>query len=222
MARGDAGFGSSGTQPLYQYDPKVALRLLRRQDKTLAALIKRVGPFTMESRAHLTPFQALLRAIVYQQLSGLAAGSIDRRFKALFPGRRATAKRLLGLNDDTLRGVGLSRSKIASVKDLAQKSLDGVVPNRRVLATMEDEAIIEQLVGIRGIGRWTAEMLLIFTLGRPDVLPVADLGVRKGYMLHAGDTRMPTLKDLHAQGEQWRPYRSVASWYLWRACELDW
>ena len=222
MARGDAGFGSSGSQPLYQYDPKAALRHLRRQDKTLAALIKRVGPFTMESRAHLTPFQGLLRAIVYQQLSGLAAGSINRRLQALFPGRRASAKRLLEFDEDTLRGVGLSRSKVASARDLAQKCLDGVVPNRRVLATMDDEAIIEQLVSIRGIGRWTAEMLLIFNLGRADVLPVADLGVRKGYMLHAGDAQMPSVKELQEHGERWRPYRSVASWYLWRATELDW
>jgi len=120
------------------------------------------------------------------------------------------------------RGVGLSGSKVAAVKDLAQKSLDGVVPNRRKLSTMEDEAIIEQLISIRGIGRWTAEMLLIFNLGRADVLPVADLGVRKGYMLHAGDAQMPTLKQLQEHGEHWRPFRSVASWYLWRACELDW
>ena len=222
MARGDSGFGSSGNQPLYQYDPAAALRHLRRRDKTLAALIKRVGPFTMESRAHLTPFQGLLRAIVYQQLSGLAAGSIDRRFKALFPGRRASAKRLLEFETDTLRGVGLSASKVASVQDLARKTIDGTVPNRRALASMDDEAIIEQLISIRGIGRWTAEMLLIFNLGRPDVLPVADLGVRKGYMLHVGDDEMPTLPALQEHGELWRPYRSVASWYLWRACELDW
>jgi DNA-3-methyladenine glycosylase II len=222
MASDDAGFGSSGSRPLYQYDPKIALRHLRARDKTLAALIKRVGPFAMESRAHLTPFQGLLRAIVYQQLSGLAAGSIDRRFKALFPGRRPTAKRLLEFDDGTLRGVGLSGSKVASVKDLAQKSLDGIVPNRRKLSTMDDEAIIEQLISIRGIGRWSAEMLLIFNLGRADVLPVADLGVRKGYMLHAGDAQMPTLKQLQGHGERWRPFRSVASWYLWRACELDW
>lgn len=222
MASDDAGFGSSGSRPLYQYDPKIALRHLRRRDRTLAALIKRVGPFTMESRAHLTPFQGLLRAIVYQQLSGLAAGSIDRRFKALFPGRRPTAKRLLEFDDATLRGVGLSGSKVAAVKDLAQKSLDGIVPNRRKLSTMEDEAIIERLISVRGIGRWSAEMLLIFNLGRADVLPVADLGVRKGYMLHAGDAQMPTLKQLQEHGERWRPFRSVASWYLWRACELDW
>lgn len=222
MARGDAGFGSSSNQPLYQYDPQVALRHLRRNDKTLATLIRRVGPFTMESRAHLTPFQGLLRAIVYQQLSGLAAGSIDRRFKALFPGRRPSAKRLLEIDDDTLRGVGLSRSKVASMQDLARKSLDGVLPNRRALADMDDEVIIEQLVNVRGIGRWTAEMLLIFNLGRPDVLPVADLGVRKGYMLHVGDEQMPTFAELQQHGECWRPYRSVASWYLWRATELDW
>ena len=176
----------------------------------------------MESRAHLTPFQALLRAIVYQQLSGLAAGAIDRRLKALFPGRRPTARRLLALDDETLRGVGLSRSKVASVRDLAEKAVGGVVPDRRALARMDDEAIIERLVGIRGIGRWTVEMLLIFSLGRPDVLPVADLGVRRGFMLHRGHEAMPDFATLEAEGEAWRPYRSVASWYLWRACELSW
>lgn len=222
MARGDAGFGSHGTRPLYRYDPKVAIRHLRRRDEVFAVLMHRVGPYALKSRAHLTPFQALLRAIVYQQLSGLAAGSIDRRLKALFPGRRATARRLLEFDDETLRGVGLSRSKVASARDLAEKALQGVVPDRRRLAGMSDEAIIERLTCIRGIGQWTVEMLLIFSLGRPDVLPVNDLAVRKGFMLHRGHDEMPAPKDLLAAGERWRPYRSVASWYLWRATELDW
>ena len=220
--RGDVGFGSHGNRPLYGYDPRRALAHLRRRDRTIAALVRRVGPFAMESRAHLTPFQALLRAIVYQQLSGLAAASIDRRLKALFPGRRPTARRLLDLDDDALRAVGLSRSKVASVRDLAHKTVDRVVPSRRTLAHMDDEAIVEQLTCIRGIGRWTVEMLLIFNLGRPDVLPVGDLGVRKGFMLHRGDEEMPDAGLLEAEGERWRPYRSVASWYLWRATELDW
>jgi len=222
MTRGDVGFGTHGARALYRYDPPAAVRHLRRRDRQLAALMRRVGPFALRSRAHLTPFQALLRAIVYQQLSGLAAGSIDRRLKALFPGRRPSARRLLELDEETLRGVGLSRSKVASVRDLAEKTVAGVVPTRRALDAMDDEAIIERLVGVRGIGRWTVEMLLIFSLGRPDVLPVADLGVRKGYMLHRGHDALPAPKDLLAEGERWRPYRSVASWYLWRACELEW
>ena len=222
MARRDVGFGSHGARPLYQYDPTTAIRHLKRRDGNIALLMRRVGPFALQSRAHLTPFQALLRAIVYQQLSGLAAGSIDRRLKALFPGRRPSARRLLELDDETLRGAGLSRSKVASARDLAEKTVQGVVPDRRALARMSDEAIIERLTGIRGIGQWTVEMLLIFSLGRPDVLPVNDLGVRKGYMLHLGHDEMPAPRDLLAEGERWRPYRSVASWYLWRACELEW
>jgi 3-methyladenine DNA glycosylase/8-oxoguanine DNA glycosylase len=222
MARGDAGFGTHGSRPLYQYEPAAALRHLRRRDPRIAQLIARVGPFALQSRAHLTPFQALLRAIVYQQLSGLAAGTIDRRLKALFPGNRPSARRLLALDEQTLRAVGLSRSKVASARDLAEKSIAGVVPTRRVLAAMDDAAVIERLIGIRGIGRWTAEMLLIFNMGRPDVLPVGDLGVRKGFMLHRGHEQMPTPGELESEGECWRPYRSVASWYLWRACELEW
>ncbi len=220
--RGDVGFGTHGRRPLFQYDPRAALAHLRRRDRDIATLIRRVGPFAMESRAHLTPFQALLRAIVYQQLSGLAAGSIDRRLKALFPARRPTARRLLELSDEQLRGVGLSRSKVASARDLAEKAVSGVVPDRRALAAMDDTAIVERLTAIRGIGRWTVEMLLIFNMGRPDVLPVGDLGVRRGFMLHRGHDEMPDPDALEAEGERWRPYRSVASWYLWRACELEW
>ena len=222
MPRSDAGFGSHGSRPLFQYDPQLAIRHLRRRDQAIAVLMRRVGPYAMQSRAHLTPFQSLLRAIVYQQLSGLAAGSIDRRLKALFPGRRPSAGRLLEIDDEALRGVGLSRSKVASVRDLADKAVQGVVPDRRRLAGMSDEEIIERLTSIRGIGQWTVEMLLIFSLGRPDVLPVNDLGVRKGFMLHRGHSEMPAPKALLAEGERWRPYRSVASWYLWRATELDW
>ena len=221
MGRGDAGFGSHSSRPLYQYDPKVALRHLRR-DPHMAALIRRVGTFSLQSRAHLTPFQALLRAIVYQQISGLAAGSIDRRLKGLFPGRRPSARRLLELDEETLRGVGLSRPKVAYCKDLAEKAISGVVPDRRVLAGLSDDEIIERLVTIKGIGQWTVEMLLIFTLGRPDVFPVDDLAVRKGYMFHLGLDEMPKPAALRPEGDRWRPYRSVASWYLWRGSELDW
>jgi 3-methyladenine DNA glycosylase/8-oxoguanine DNA glycosylase len=221
-ARGDVGFGSHGRRAHYRYAPETAVRHLRRRDARMGALIRRVGPFALRSRAHLTPFQALLRAIVYQQLSGLAAASIDRRLKALFPGRRPSARRLIELDDEALRGAGLSRSKVASARDLAAKALSGELPSRRVLESMDDDAIIERLVAIRGIGRWTVEMLLIFSLGRPDVLPVADLGVRKGFMLHRGHDDLPDAATLTDEAEPWRPYRSVASWYLWRACELPW
>ena len=168
-----------------------------------------------------TPFATLLRSIVYQQLSGKAAGSIHRRLLALFPRGRPSARGLLALDDAELRAAGLSRSKALSVRDLAEKAVARQLPSRRALDAMDDEAIIDRLTEIRGVGRWTAEMLLIFTLDRPDVLPVTDLGVRRGFMVcqrKRGSYRnRPTLL---AHGEIWRPYRSVASWYLWRASEL--
>jgi len=195
---------------------------LRRVDPVLGKLMRRVGAYALQSRAHLTPFQALLRAIVYQQLSGHAAASIDRRLRGLFPHNYPSAKHLLTLSETQLRGVGLSQAKVRSARDLAEKCVSNLIPNRRVLAAMDDEQIIEKIICVRGIGRWTVEMLLIFHLGRADVLPVGDLGVRKGFMLHRSDAEMPTPKDLETYGELWRPYRSVASWYLWRANDIDW
>jgi len=218
----DVGFGSHRRGRGCDYDPRKAVARLRRVDPELGVLIRRVGAYALQSRAHLTPFQALLRAIVYQQLSGHAAASIDRRLRALFPHHYPSPRRLLLLDEDQLRGVGLSRAKVRSARDLAEKSCSALVPNRRALAGMDDDSIIERLTGIRGIGRWTVEMLLIFHLGRADVLPVDDLGVRKGFMLHRGDSELPSPKQLAAYGERWRPYRSVASWYLWRANDIDW
>ncbi len=206
----------------FDYDPAKAVARLRRVDPILGTLIKRVGAFELQSRDQLTPFQTLLRAIVSQQISVKAAASIDRRLRALFPHHYPSPKRLLSLPESELRGAGLSRSKVRSVRDLAQKCLSNVVPNRRVLNGLDDDSIVEQLTCVHGIGRWTVEMLLIFHLGRADVLPVADLGVRKGFMLHRGDEQMPSPKALEAYGECWRPYRSVASWYLWRANYITW
>ena len=167
-----------------------------------------------------TPFATLLRSIVYQQLSGKATGSIHRRVLDLFPGRRPSARAPLALEDSALRAAGLSRSKVLSVRDLATKAAARKIPSRRALDAMVDEAIIERLIEIRGIGRWTVEMLLIFTLDRPDVLPVPDLGIRRGFMVCRGAGELPEPADLLEQGEIWRPYRSVGSWYLWRASEL--
>ena len=167
-----------------------------------------------------TPFATLLRSIVYQQLSGKAAGSIHRRLLDLFPSHRPSARALLALDDAELRAAGLSRSKILAVRDLATKAAARRLPSRPALDGMDDEAIIERLTEIRGIGRWTVEMLLIFTLDRPDVLPVTDLGIRRGFMVCRGNGELPEPADLLAHGEIWRPYRSVASWYLWRASEL--
>ena len=218
----DTGFGSSGGRRLYRYDPDEACTHLRRRDKALARVIRRVGPFAMESRAHLTPYQALLRSIVYQQLSGHAAARIESRLKALFPHRRPSAARLLDMDDESLRGCGLSASKVLAARDLSRRTLSGEVPGRRRLSVMDDERVIEILCEVRGIGRWSAQMLLIFNMGRADVLPVADLGVRKGFMMHRGEAQLPTPAALNEHGERWRPFRSVASWYLWRASELQW
>ncbi len=218
----DVGFGGHRRTHGFNYDPAKAVSQLRRNDPVLGALIRRVGAYGLQSRDHLTPFQALLRAIVYQQLSGYAAASIDRRLCALFPHRYPSAERLLRLSADQLRGVGLSQAKVRSALDLAQKCRDKTIPGRRALAQMDDESIIVQLTKVRGIGRWTVEMLLIFHMGRADILPVGDLGIRKGFMLHRGDKELPEPKDLERHGQCWRPYRSIASWYLWRANDVDW
>ncbi|MCY4220729.1 MAG: hypothetical protein OXC25_07030 [Thiotrichales bacterium] len=198
-----------------------ALAHLRRRDRSLGHIIDIVGP---QRPARIgsaqTPFATLLRSIVYQQLSGKAAGTIHRRLLDLFPHRRPSARALLAFSDAQLRATGLSRSKVLSVRDLAEKARARRLPSRRMLDTMDDEAIIERLTDIRGIGRWTVEMLLIFTLARPDVLPVTDLGVRRGFKVYQGLTELPEPSALLAYGEVWRPWRSVASWYLWRASEL--
>ena len=161
-----------------------------------------------------------MHAIIYQQLSGKAAATIHGRLLALFPdGDGLAPQPLLDAPDDLLRGAGLSRAKVAAVRDLAAKTLDGTVPPLDILKTLDDEAIIQRLTAVRGVGRWTAEMLLIFRLGRPDVLPIHDLGVRRGFQRTYGLDVLPPPKALHAHGERWRPYRSVASWYLWRAAD---
>ena len=203
----------------YEWDR--ALAHLGRSDRALDRIIEVIGPGKPSRLGSAqTPFATLLRSIVYQQLSGKAAGTIHRRLLGLFPGRRPSARGLLALDDDALRGAGLSRPKILAVRDLAAKAAARRIPSRRALDGMEDEAIIERLTEIRGVGQWTVEMLLIFTLDRPDVLPATDLGVRRGFMVCRRTDELPEPADLLAQGEIWRPYRSVASWYLWRASEL--
>ena len=210
----------SEDQLSYSYDSKTAVAVLKNADTKLGRMIDRIGPYRLRDQSAMTPFQALLRSIAYQQLSGKAAGSIHRRVRALFPGRRPTAKRLLALSDESLRAAGLSRGKVLAARDLAIRCIDGTVPSKPRLKQMRDEDIIERLVQVRGIGRWTVEMLLIFNLGRPDVLPVDDLGVRRGFMHTFGGKGLPDAKQMLNRGQRWRPYRSVASWYLWRASEL--
>jgi DNA-3-methyladenine glycosylase II len=203
------------------FDPCVAVEHLRSSDPALARVMDTVGPFRMERANQPSIFLALVKAIVYQQLTGKAAATIFARLCALFPGAHdgPTAEQILGAGDEELRGVGLSRSKLLSLHDLARRTAACEIPTPAEIDRMEDEAIIERLVQVRGIGRWTAEMLLIFHLGRTDVLPVDDYGIRKGFAL-AYDRELPSPKELAAYGARWRPYRTVASWYLWRIVEL--
>ncbi len=198
-----------------------ALDHLSRADRTLGRLIRRVGPCALTPKSRRTPFETLVHSVAHQQLNGTAAATILGRVKALYPNRRfPTPQDLLETPDERLRGAGLSRSKIAAIKDIAAKTVAGVVPKSREMIAMADEEIIERLTALRGVGPWTVEMLLIFTLGRPDVLPATDYGVRKGFALTYGWKELPHPKELLAFGEKWRPHRTVAAWYLWRALEL--
>lgn len=201
------------------YDPADAARRLAAADRRLARLIGRVGSPEIRIEPAQTLFAALARSIVYQQLSGKAAATIHGRVLGLFPRRRITPAALLALRDAQLRGAGLSAAKTAAIRDLAVKTLDGTVPTLPRVRRMPDDEIIERLTQVRGIGRWTVEMLLIFRLGRPDVLPVTDLGVRKGFAVTYGLEELPAAEELTTRAERWRPFRSVASWYMWRAAE---
>ena len=189
-------------------------------DPRFAALIAQSLRYKIKPQALTRPFDALAESIAYQQESGKAAATIWGRVRALYPRRKYLDPRLvLETVDESFRGAGLSRNKIAALKDLAAKTLDGTVPSTRVLARMTDEEIIARLITVRGIGRWTVEMLLLFDLGRPDVWPVHDYGVRKGFAKTFGRRKLPTPKQLMKFGEKWRPYRSVAAWYFWRALD---
>src|SRR5215813_6123954 len=215
----------NGTTPLFDgdgalgFDPVLAIAQLRAADAALARAIDEIGPFRMQLKPAPSVFAALAEAIVYQQLNGKAAAAIFARLSALFPRGRPTAGRLLRISEEKLRGAGLSRSKLLSLRDLAQKAEDGTIPTLAEIQGMADETIIERLSEVRGIGRWTAEMLLIFRLGRPDVLPVDDYGVRKGFAIVFDKNGLPSPKELTAYGARWQPYRTVASWYLWRVVE---
>jgi DNA-3-methyladenine glycosylase II len=167
-----------------------------------------------------SPFQSLVQAVAHQQLNGTAANNILTRFKKLFPKRKfPCAEDLASVTDKQLRACGFSFAKIASIRDIAAKTLDGVVPPSRQIAKLSDNDIIERLTEVRGVGRWTAEMLLIFQLGRPDVLPADDFGVRNGFRQAYQKRALPTVKDVLAHGERWRPHRTTAAWYLWRAAD---
>ena len=194
---------------------------LSKADRTLARFIRKVGPAAIKLKEAHTPFEALLEAIVYQQLTGKAAATILGRVIALFP-RRAfpSPDDILAASEERLRGAGLSWAKIAAIKDLAEKTNEGVVPRSAEIQRLSDSEIIERLTSIRGVGRWTVEMLLIFNLGRHDIIPSTDYGVRKGFKLAYGLRELPSPKEIESFAERWRPYRSVAAWYLWRVLEL--
>jgi DNA-3-methyladenine glycosylase II len=198
-----------------------ALRFLRRTDPVMAQLIRRAGPYAVRPERGVGAYEALVEAVAHQQLTGKAARTILGRFYALYGADCCPdAARLAETPDDALRGCGFSRAKAASLKDIAAKALDGTIPPRRALARMKNEAIIERLVEARGVGRWTVEMFLMFTLARPDILPVDDYGVRLGYKIAYGKRKLPKPKQLAKLGERWAPYRPTASWYLWRAVDL--
>ncbi len=201
-------------------DSDAVIRALCAVDPKFAPLIERAGPYRLHVEQLSSPFQALAESIVYQQLTGKAAATIHGRLVALFPGKRLTPLRLLDTHHRRLRGAGLSRAKVLALKDLAAKTLDRTVPTLAKLHDMPDAEIIEHLTAVRGIGQWTVEMLLIFRLGRPDILPVTDYGVRKGYARFFGGGKLPSPKYLARRGERWRPYRTAAAWYLWRANEI--
>jgi DNA-3-methyladenine glycosylase II len=197
-----------------------AHRHLSATDPRLAALIARSRRYDIAPSLSIRPFDALAESIAYQQLNGKAAATIWSRVRALYPRRKyLNPKLVLATPDAQLRAAGLSRNKIAALKDLAAKTIDGTVPTGRALSRMSDDEIIARLITVRGIGRWTVEMLLLFDLGRPDVWPVDDYGVRKGFARTFRRRKLPTPKQLTKFGEQWRPYRSIAAWYFWRALD---
>jgi DNA-3-methyladenine glycosylase II len=186
----------------------------------MAELIACSRRYNITPAVIIRPFDALAESIAYQQLSGKAAATIFGRVRALYPKRKwLDPEQLLATPDETLRAAGLSRAKTAALKDLAAKTIDGTVPAGRALIRMSDDEIITRLTAVRGIGRWTVEMLLLFDLGRPDVWPVDDYGVQKGFAKTFGRRKLPTPKQLMKFGEKWRPYRSVAAWYFWRALD---
>ena len=215
------------------YDPDEALAHLRAADKKLGALIDRVeasGGFTLKLGHTGTPFTSLLESILYQQLHGKAAATIHKRVLALYGESDPAPQALIDTPDEMLRAAGVSGNKIKALKDLAARTLDGTVPSHKMILKLADAEIIERLSEVRGIGTWTVEMLLIFRLGRPDVFPVTDYGVRKGFALtfqRVPKSRAITAAELPKpevmlkRAKRWAPYRSVAAWYMWRACDLD-
>jgi DNA-3-methyladenine glycosylase II len=224
---------ADGRRPV-RYNTSLACSELSASDAKLGALIERAGPFTLKLKSQHSPFEALLESIVYQQLHGKAAAAILRRLLESFGDIHPSPEHLLQASEDQLRAAGLSANKALAIRDLAAKTIDGTVPTLVQIRRMGDDEIISRLTAVRGVGPWTVHMLLIFRLGRPDIFPVSDYGVRKGFALTFDKLPAGVLKGtkpftadmlsdpekMERRSERWRPWRSVASWYLWRACDL--
>ena len=193
---------------------------LSKSDPVMRRLIREHGRCDLKPDKRRPPFQSLVLAVAHQQLNGKAANSILARFKKLFPGRKfPRPEDLASVTDEQIRACGFSAAKIRAIRDIAEKTLAGVVPDSRRIAALSDDEIIARLTEVRGVGRWTVEMLLIFQLGRPDVLPADDFGVRTGFRLAYKRREMPKPKELLAFGERWKPHRTTAAWYLWCAAD---
>ena len=212
-----------------RYDAEQACRELALADPKLGQLIEQAGPFLLRLQSQHSPFEALLESIIYQQLHGKAAGAILRRLLTAFGELHPAPEHLLQASDEMLRAAGLSASKTKALRDLAAKTIDGTVPTISQIRRMPDDEIVKRLTEVRGIGTWTVEMLLIFRLGRPDVFPTSDYGIRKGFALtflglkpslKVTPDLLPRAEAMQWRARRWAPWRSAASWYLWRACDL--
>ncbi len=202
------------------FNASAAIKHLSAKDPILGKLIKKIGKYNLELESIKSPFHALAESIAYQQLTGKAAATIFARVCALFGSPKyLSPEEVLDISDDLLRSAGLSRSKVAALKDLAAKTVEGIVPSAKELHKMTDDEIIARLTAVRGIGSWTVEMMLIFRLGRLDVLPIHDYGVKKGFAKTFAWDDLPKPKELANHGERWRPYRTIAAWYLWRSLD---
>jgi DNA-3-methyladenine glycosylase II len=199
---------------------KKSIQALGKLDPQFARLAKQLGVIELRKKKSASPFQALVESVIYQQLSGKAAGTILKRFIALYPGQKfPKPEQVLSTAPEILRSAGISNNKAASIRDIAQKTLDGTIPSLRKLSRMHEEDVIAALTCARGVGRWTAEMFLIFRLGRPDILPTSDLGIQKGFMKLYGKRKLPSPDQLRKHGSNWHPHRTTAALYLWRVLD---
>jgi len=193
---------------------------LAKSDPVMKRLIREHGRCALAPESRRSPFQSLVQAVAHQQLNGTAANTILTRFRKLFPGRNFPRPGdLASVTDEQIRACGFSFAKIRAIRDIAEKTLSGVIPTSRQIVKLSDDEIVARLIEVRGVGRWTVEMLLIFQLGREDVLPADDFGVRSGFRIAYKKRAMPKAKDLLAFGERWRPHATTAAWYLWRAAD---